>query len=127
MVRSVVLLSKENPSPVMRCFRSSAPVVSLTDVKNDGLSDSSSVDEAIDLKGEQTASNSKAHLLELDYKDLWALALTTALGGHYLPWSHALSAGFGSFMIVTALIATAYICLIVCSAELSSALPFAGN
>jgi amino acid permease len=100
--------------------------VNSSDVRSDGFSDSS-VDEAIDLKGEQSASNSNAHLLDLDYRDLWALALTTALGGHYLPWSQGLSAGFGSFVIAAALIALAYICLIVSSAELSSALPFAGK
>jgi hypothetical protein len=44
------------------------------------------VDDAIYLHGDQSVSNTKAHLLELDYKDLWALALTTALGSHYLPW-----------------------------------------
>jgi amino acid permease len=110
----------------MRCFRTNAQIVA-SDQRSDGFSESSSVDDAIDLHGDQSVSNTKAHQLELDYKDLWALALTTALGGHYLPWSHGLSAGFGSFMIGTALIASAYICLIVCSAELSSALPFAGN
>jgi amino acid permease len=108
------------------CFRSSAQIRG-SEQKHDGFSDSSSVDEAIDLKGVQSESNSKAHLLELDYKDLWALALTTAVGGHYLPWSQGLSAGFGSFMIATALIASAYVCLISSSAELSSALPFAGT
>lgn len=110
----------------MRCFRSNTNV-SASDQRSDGYSETSSVDDAIDLKGEQSAGNSQAHLLELDYKDLWALALTTALGGHYLPWSEGLSAGFGSFIIATFLIASAYGSLMLCSAELSSALPFAGK
>jgi hypothetical protein len=36
-------------------------------------------------------------------------------------------AGFGSFMVATFLIALAYVSLMLCSAELSSALPFAGT
>jgi amino acid transporter len=85
------------------------------------------VDEGpIDVGGELTAGNKYAHTLNLDYKNLWALAMTTAVGGHYLSWSTGLYAGFGSFIIATFIVATGYICLMICSAELSSALPFAG-
>lgn len=61
-----------------------------------------------------------------DY-DMWALGITIVIGGQYFAWNAGLSAGFGSFAIATGLIAIAYGCLILCIAELSSALPFAGG
>jgi amino acid transporter len=38
-----------------------------------------------------------------------------------------LVAGFGSFLVVTFLVGTAYICLCCCNAEVTSSLPFAGG
>ena len=55
-----------------------------------------------------------------------ALGLTTAIGGHYFAWNVGLSIGFGGFAVVLLLVSTAYYCLVLCVAELSSALPFAG-
>jgi ethanolamine permease len=48
------------------------------------------------------------------------------IGGQYFAWNYGLSAGFGSFAIATFFIATGYLCLCLCIAELSSGLPFAG-
>eukprot|EP01032_Pedospumella_encystans_P009833 gene9833-11545_t len=56
-----------------------------------------------------------------------ALGLTTAIGGHYFAWNVGLSIGFGGFLIVLFLVSTAYCSLVLCLAELSSALPFAGG
>lgn len=59
--------------------------------------------------------------------DMWALGITIVIGGQYFAWNEGLTAGFGSLAIATFLIATGYSCLILCIAELSSALPFAGG
>jgi ethanolamine permease len=80
----------------------------------------------IDLKGNKIQDTALLSM-SLDYKDLWALALTTSIGGHYLAWSLGLSAGFGTFMAATVVIASAFICMLNCLAELASAIPFAGK
>ena len=59
--------------------------------------------------------------------DIWALGITIVIGGQYFNWNEGLSAGFGSYAICTLLIGIAYICLCLCTSELSSALPFAGE
>jgi amino acid transporter len=59
--------------------------------------------------------------------EVWALGLSIVIGGQYFSWNAGLSAGFGSFAISTLLIGSAYICLCLCNAEVSSALPFAGG
>lgn len=59
--------------------------------------------------------------------DIWALGITIVIGGQYFNWNKGLTAGFGSYAIATFLIGTAYICLCLCTSELSSALPFAGK
>ncbi len=89
-------------------------------------SDSSS-DQAIEIKGDQFTNQEATQLLNLKGTDLWALGLTTAIGGHYFAWNAGLSAGFGSFLIALFLIFTAYSTVVLCIAELSSALPFAGT
>jgi amino acid transporter len=58
---------------------------------------------------------------------VWALGITVVVGGQYTSWNVGLQAGFGSFLIATCLIGLAYICLVFCNAEISSALPFAGG
>jgi amino acid transporter len=86
---------------------------------------SDSTEGVVDLKG---ARNEAALLsTKLDYKDLWALALTTSIGGHYLAWSLGLSAGFGTFMVALVVMASGFVCLLCCIAELASAIPFAGK
>lgn len=65
--------------------------------------------------------------LSLRTRDLWALGISIALGGQYIGWNKALSAGFGSTVIATFLISSAYWCLILCIAEVSSAIPFGGK
>lgn len=59
--------------------------------------------------------------------DIWALGITIVIGGQYFNWNAGLAAGFGSYAIATFLIGTAYVCLCLCTSELSSALPFAGK
>jgi amino acid transporter len=58
--------------------------------------------------------------------DVWALGITIVIGGQFFSWNEGLTAGFGSFAVAMFLLGLAYICLVLCNAELSSALPFAG-
>jgi len=59
--------------------------------------------------------------------DVWALGITVVIGGQYFSWNAGYSAGFGSYLIGTILIGSAYLCLCLCTSELTSALPFAGG
>lgn len=65
--------------------------------------------------------------LSLKDYDMWALGITIVIGGQYFAWNAGLTAGAGSYLIATFLIASAYGCLILCISELSSGLPFAGG
>ena len=69
-------------------------------------------------------ANRKLNLRKID---VWALGITIVIGGQYFSWNAGYAAGFGSYLISTVLIGTSYICLCVCNAEISSALPFAGG
>lgn len=89
---------------------------------------SESSEEALDIKGDQFNGNAEEITsLNLTSYDMWALGLTTAIGGHYFAWNAGLKIGFGGFLIALGLISTAFVSLVLCIAELSSALPFAGN
>lgn len=59
--------------------------------------------------------------------DVWALGITIVIGGQYFSWNLGLGIGFGGYFIATFLIGTAYICLCLCTAELTSTLPFTGG
>lgn len=100
--------------------------VANAEVALDGSNHTDSTEEVVDLKGDQFEDNSAAKYLNLTYKELWALAMATSIGGHFLSWNVGLSAGFGSYFVATIVIASGYVCLLCCLAELSSAIPFAG-
>jgi amino acid permease len=93
---------------------------------NASRSDTTCGDQEIELKGDQFEDMTDAKL-KLSTLDLWALGITTALGGHYYLWNAGLVTGFGGVIIGFFLIASAYGCLVLCMAELSGALPFAGK
>lgn len=85
-------------------------------------------DTVIEIKAELSAEHSfRVESLALNSADLWALGITIVIGGQYFAWNEALTAGFGSTLVATLLIATAYGSLMLCISELSSALPFAGK
>jgi len=95
---------------------------------DDRSSHSDSTMEAMEIKGDQFGENKEEiSSLNLTSYDMWALGLTTAIGGHYFAWNVGLSVGFGNFLIALFLVATAFVSLVLCIAELSSALPFAGE
>ena len=84
--------------------------------------------QVFNIKGDQFNSKTDEQcVISLTSKDMIALGLTTAIGGHYFAWNVGLSIGFGGFTVVLFLVSTAYYCLVLCVAELSSALPFAGS
>lgn len=88
--------------------------------------DGSVKSETVVIKGEvENVEEVKRNNIQAHY--LWALGISIALGGQYIGWNKALSAGFGSTLIATFLIGTAYWCLVLCIAELSSAIPFGGK
>lgn len=64
--------------------------------------------------------------LSLSTSFLWSLGISIVIGGQYIGWNETLQAGFGSTLIAVTLIASAYVCLVCCMAELSSAIPFGG-
>jgi amino acid permease len=107
-------------------WRATASVANSDDIGETSVHSDSS-DVVIDLKGDKLRDEAVLENVNLSYLDLWALALTTSIGGHYLAWSTGLSAGFGTFMIATVLMATGFICLLSCLSELASAIPFAGK
>lgn len=84
-------------------------------------------DSMIEIKGDLAENHHKVESLALNGWDMWALGITIVIGGQYFAWNEALQAGFGNILVATILVATAYVSLIMCISELSSALPFAGK
>jgi amino acid permease len=89
-------------------------------------SDTTAGDRVIDLKGDQFEDMTDSKL-KLGTFDLWALGISTALGGQFYLWNAGIVTGFGGLIVGFFLIASAYGCLLMCMAELSGALPFAGT
>lgn len=59
---------------------------------------------------------------------LWALGVGAVISGDYFGWNFGLAAGgFGGLLIATFFIAIMYVCMVLCIAELSTALPHAGG
>jgi ethanolamine permease len=59
---------------------------------------------------------------------LWALGVGAVISGNFYGWQFGLTAGgFGGMLIATLIVAVLYICLVLCIAELSTALPHAGG
>ena len=59
--------------------------------------------------------------------DVWALGITAVIGGQYFSWNAGFTAGFGSCCIALGLIGSAYLCLVLNVAEITSGLPFEGG
>ena len=59
--------------------------------------------------------------------DIWALGFSVVIGGQMYGWNAALTTGFGSFGIAQFLMGTAYVCLLLCIAEIGSTIPFTGG
>jgi hypothetical protein len=87
---------------------------------------SSNTSDEINLVGDQY-ENMRDKMTKLQWWDLWALGISTAVGGHFYVWNVCFHGGLGSFAIVYFFVASGYGMLALCLAELSSALPFAGT
>lgn len=105
-----------------------ARAIESSSVVDERSSHSDSTEGVVEIVGDQFhEKEEEISILNLTSRDMWALGLTTAIGGHYFAWNAGLSVGFGYFVVVLLLISTAYLSLVLCMAELSSAIPFAGN
>ena len=63
----------------------------------------------------------------LGWKTLAMLGIAFAAGGCFSPWSYGIdAAGWGGMLVAFAVVAAFYLCLLLCLAELSSAIPSAG-
>lgn len=59
---------------------------------------------------------------------LWALGVGAVISGDFFGWQYGLTAGgFGGLLIAMLIGAVLYVCLVLCIAELSTALPHAGG
>lgn len=90
------------------------------------VSSTHSGNNEIEIHGDQLPSMTNKQL-KLQWWDMLALGISTTIGGHYFIWNVALLAGFGHFIVAYFIVASGYGMLALCMAELSSALPFAGN
>ena len=59
--------------------------------------------------------------------DIWAIGFSVVIGGQFYGWNAGLITGFGTFGIAQLLMGTAYICLMLCLAEIASTIPFSGG
>ena len=81
----------------------------------------------LDIKGDQTDTESRFAVIKLSAFDMWAMGVAITISGLFFAWNAGLEAGFGSYIIARFLISLAYIALVFCISELSSGLPFAGK
>jgi amino acid transporter len=58
---------------------------------------------------------------------LWALGITTVMGGMYYGWNVALVNGFGYYIVIQTLMGLAYICYVCCAAEIIATIAFSGG
>eukprot|EP01040_Poterioochromonas_malhamensis_P006942 gene6942-7489_t len=86
------------------------------------------------IEEEERINNSSISLfscIKVRYKpgifDIWALGMTTVLGGVYYGWNEGLHAGFGSYLIAQVLMGIAFIILICSLAEIISTTSFSGG
>ncbi|EQC26181.1 hypothetical protein SDRG_15985 [Saprolegnia diclina VS20] len=66
-------------------------------------------------------------LLRASALDIWSLGIAIVIGGQYFSWNAGLTAGVASYGLALALMGSAYVCLVLSIAEMTSTLPFAGG
>jgi amino acid transporter len=59
--------------------------------------------------------------------DVFLLGIAIVLGGQVFSWNTILLSGIWEAFLSMMLTASGYICLVLCSSEMTSALPFSGN
>jgi ethanolamine permease len=83
-------------------------------------------EDYIVIKGDQFEHMSD-NVSNLGVFELWCLGISTGIGGCFFTWPVCLTAGLGSLSIAVFVVASGYGALVLCTAELSGALPFAGG
>jgi hypothetical protein len=83
------------------------------------------IDESLHEETKQDTHKSYQYVPKLF--DVWAMGVTTVIGGSYYGWSEGLSAGFGSYCIGQILMGFAYIILVLCLAEMIATTSFSGG
>lgn len=69
----------------------------------------------------------KEFVKQAGFWDLYLLGITIVLGGQFFSWNAGLQGGFWEFFTSTVITGSAYICLVLCMAEMTSAMPFSGK
>ncbi|ETV96734.1 hypothetical protein H310_10051 [Aphanomyces invadans] len=59
--------------------------------------------------------------------DIWAAGVSVVIGGQFFSWNEGLAAGSVSYGVAVSLMGTAYLCLTLSMAEMTSMMPFAGG
>ncbi len=59
--------------------------------------------------------------------DIYLLGMMTVIGGQFFAWNEALDEGLWCFLCALILTGLGYLCLTLCLAEMTSALPFSGG
>ncbi|RHY81308.1 hypothetical protein DYB37_002018 [Aphanomyces astaci] len=59
--------------------------------------------------------------------DIWAVGICVVIGGQYFSWNLGLAAGTLSYGVAVGLMGSAYLCLSLSMAEVTSMVPFAGG
>ncbi len=61
------------------------------------------------------------------FQDIYILGVMTVIGGQFFAWNAALDEGLWCFLSALILTGLGYLCLTLCLAEMTSALPFSGG
>ena len=59
--------------------------------------------------------------------DICLLGIAIVIGGQFFSWNVSLAAGFWECLLGLILTGMGYLCLVLCMAEMNSALPFSGR
>lgn len=91
-------------------------------------------DRKVSVKGATYDQVDKSYLEQRQLKRsagwmlLWFLGVAAVISGDFFGWQFGVGvAGFGGMLIATVVIAVMYVCMVLCIAEMSTALPHAGG
>lgn len=59
--------------------------------------------------------------------EIFALGIVLTVGGIHIAWNGALSSGFAETVVVFVVVSIGFLCLILCSSEMTGLLPFSGG
>ena len=92
------------------------------------VTDSERLRKESDLGSVEVAAERVVHTTrKITAFDVCALGICATIGRLMQRWNYGFENGFGNFAVGLAIVSLAYYCLVLCLAELSSGLPFAGT